>query len=72
MKYKHFDDTRLNHNINFTMLYFAACRSLCKLEVAILRTNGSKHPADTHGCSAGFKTNLCKCSHSTSLTSTKI
>ena len=42
MKYKHFDDIRPNHNINFTMLYFAACRSLCKLEAAIRRTNGGK------------------------------
>jgi len=24
------------------MLYFAACRSLCKLEAAIRRTNGGK------------------------------
>lgn len=42
MKYKHFDDIRPNHNINFTMLYFAACRSLCKLEAAIRCTNCGK------------------------------
>ena len=42
MKYKHFDEIQPNHNTNFTMLYFAACRSLCKLESAIRRTNGGK------------------------------
>lgn len=42
MKYKHFDEIQPNHNTNFTMLYFAACRSLCKLEAAIRRTNGGK------------------------------
>lgn len=42
MKYKHFDDIRPNHNTSFVMLYFAACRSLCKLEAAIRRTNCGK------------------------------
>lgn len=42
MKYKHFDEIQPNHNTNFTMLYIAACRSLCKLEAAIRRTNGGK------------------------------
>lgn len=42
MKYKHFDEIQPNHNTNFTMLYFAACRSLCKLEAAIRRTKGGK------------------------------
>ena len=42
MKYKRFDEIEPSHNTNFTMLYFAACRSLCKLESAIRRTNGGK------------------------------
>lgn len=32
MKYKHFDEIEPSHNTNFTMLYFAACRSLHELE----------------------------------------
>ncbi|MBE6461508.1 MAG: hypothetical protein E7006_01545 [Alphaproteobacteria bacterium] len=42
MKYKHFDEIEPNHNTNFTMLYFAACRSLRELQVAIRKTNGGK------------------------------
>lgn len=41
MKYKHFDDIKPNHRIDFIMLYFATCRSLRELEAAIRRTNGS-------------------------------
>ena len=39
MKYKHFDDIKPNHRMDFIMLYFAVCRSLRELEVAIRRTN---------------------------------
>ena len=42
MKYTHFDDILPNHRTDFVMLYFAACRSLRELEVAIRRTNGGK------------------------------
>lgn len=42
MKYKHFDDIEPNNKTDFTMLYFAACRSLRELEAAIRRTNGGK------------------------------
>ena len=42
MKYKHFDDIEPNNKTDFTMLYFAACRSLRELEAAIRRTNGDK------------------------------
>ena len=42
MKYKHFDEIEPSHNTNFTMFYFATCRSLCKLESAIRRSNGGK------------------------------
>ena len=39
MKYKHFDNIKPNHRMDFIMLYFAACRSLHELEAAIRRTN---------------------------------
>ena len=39
MKYMHFDDILPNHRTDFVMLYFAACRSLRELQVAIRRTN---------------------------------
>ena len=39
MKYPHFDDILLNYRTDFVMLYFAACRSLRELQVAIRRTN---------------------------------
>lgn len=39
MKYKHFDEIKPNHRTDFSMLYFAACRSLRELEAAIRRTN---------------------------------
>ena len=39
MKYTHFDDILPNHRTDFVMLYFAACRSLRELQVAIRRTN---------------------------------
>ncbi len=39
MKYKHFDDIKPNHRIDFIMLYFATCRSLRELEAAIRRIN---------------------------------
>lgn len=42
MKYTHFDDIYPNHRTEFVMLYFAACRSLRKLQAAIRRTNGGK------------------------------
>ena len=42
MKYTHFDDICPNHRTDFIMLYFAACRSLRELQVAIRRTNGGK------------------------------
>ena len=42
MKYKLFAAIEPNHNTNFTILYFAACSSLCKLESAIRRSNGGK------------------------------
>ena len=41
MKCKRFDDILPNHRTDFGMLYFAACRSLCKPESAIRRTNNS-------------------------------
>lgn len=42
MKYKHFDDIRPNHNTSFAMLYFAAMRTMRKLEAAIRRTNNGR------------------------------
>lgn len=39
MKYKHFREIEPSNKTDFTMLYFAACRSLQELEVAIRRTN---------------------------------
>lgn len=42
MKYKHFDDIKPNHRIEFITLYFAACRSLRELEAAIRRTNNGR------------------------------
>ena len=42
MKYKHFDDIKPNNKTDFTMLYFAACRSLRELEAAIRRTNNGR------------------------------
>lgn len=39
MKYKHFREIEPSNKTDFIMLYFAACRSLCELEVAIRRTN---------------------------------
>lgn len=39
MRYKHFNDIKPNHRIDFIMLYFAACRSLRELEAAIRRIN---------------------------------
>ena len=42
MKYKHFDDIKPNHRMDFIMLYFAACRSLHELEAAIRRTNNGR------------------------------
>ena len=42
MKYTHFDDIEPNNKTDFTMLYFAACRSLRELQAAIRRTNGGK------------------------------
>lgn len=42
MKYTHFDDIAPNNHTDFTILYFAACRSLRELQAAIRRTNGGK------------------------------
>ena len=42
MKYKHFDDIRPNHNTSFVMLYFAAMRTMRKLEAAIRKTNNGR------------------------------
>ncbi len=42
MKYKHFDDIKPNHRMDFIMLYFAASRSLRELEAAIRRTNNDR------------------------------
>lgn len=39
MKYKHFREIEPSNKTDFTMLYFAACRSLRELEAAIRRTN---------------------------------
>ena len=39
MRYKHFNDIKPNHRMNFIMFYFAARRSLRELEAAIRRTN---------------------------------
>ena len=42
MRYKHFNDIKPNHCMDFIMFYFAACRSLRELEAAIRRTNVGK------------------------------
>ena len=42
MKYKHFDDIKPNHRMDFIMVYFAASRSLRELEAAIRRTNNGR------------------------------
>ena len=42
MKYKHFDDIRPNRNTSFAMLYFAAMRTMRKLEAAIRKTNNGR------------------------------
>lgn len=39
MKYKHFREIEPSNKTDFTMLYFATCRSLRELEAAIRRTN---------------------------------
>lgn len=39
MKYKHFREIEPSNKTDFTMLYFAASRSLRELEAAIRRTN---------------------------------
>ena len=39
MKYKHFQEIKPSNKTDFTMLYFAACRSLQELEATIRRTN---------------------------------
>lgn len=42
MKYKHFDDIKPNHRMDFIMLYFAACRSLHELEASMrYKQNGN-------------------------------
>ena len=41
MKYKHFREIEPSNKTDFTMLYFADCRSLQELEAAIRRTNDS-------------------------------
>lgn len=40
MKYTHFDDIAPNNRTEFAMLYFAAMRTIQKLDSAIRRTNG--------------------------------
>lgn len=39
MKYTHFDDITPNNRTEFAMLYFAAIRTMRKLEAAIRKTN---------------------------------
>ena len=39
MKYTHFDDITPNNRTEFAMLYFAAMRTMLKLEAAIRKTN---------------------------------
>ena len=42
MKYKHFREIEPSNKTDFTMLYFAAYRSLRELEAAIRRTNNGR------------------------------
>ena len=42
MKYTHFDDIAPNNRTEFAMLYFAAMRTMRKLEAAIRRTNNGR------------------------------
>lgn len=42
MKYSHFDDIASNNRTDFAMQYFAAMRTMRKLEVAIRKTNNGR------------------------------
>ena len=50
MKYKHFDNIEPNHRTDFIMLYFAACRTLNKLETDIRRQQNGMLTATQFRC----------------------